>query len=67
MVKKKRINISIGKDGKVSIDVRNASGSECLAWTKEVEDALSSSDKTDRTLKDSYYQEETQYLDESQN
>lgn len=66
MVKKKRINLTIGKDGKVAIDVQNASGSECLAWTKEVEAALSDdTSNVERTLKESYYESEEQYLSKS--
>jgi hypothetical protein len=64
MVKKKVIHLSIAKDGSVAIDVQNASGSECLLWTKDVEAALSSHDP-ERHLKSQFYEEAQQVVEES--
>jgi len=34
------IEVTIGKDGQVQIQVRGVQGTECLALTKELEEAL---------------------------
>ena len=40
MAVKHELNISIGPDGNIEIEVKGAKGDECLAITKDLEEAL---------------------------
>lgn len=68
MTEYQKIEYIIGKDGKITERVINASGSSCLATTKGVEQALG--DVESQELLPEYYEleenlatSETQYLD----
>lgn len=52
-MKKKEVKISVDKNGKISIEVLNAQGSECLDWTQGLENSLGG--EQNKSFKDSYY------------
>ena len=54
----RKLTVTIEKSGKVNLDVQNAVGSECLGWTKGLEQALvTSEDSVKREKKASFFQE----------
>jgi len=61
MVKKREIKIVIDKEGNISFEALNAQGSECIDWTKDMEEALG--DSINRELKDEYYAEESENVE----
>ncbi len=56
MVTKKDIIITIGPDGDIKLEVKGVPGSECLDFTKFLEEELG--DVTERVHTSEYYQEE---------
>jgi hypothetical protein len=48
------LEISIDKEGRVQVQVRGAKGDECLAVTKDLENAIGI--VSERTLKPEYYE-----------
>lgn len=54
MANKDELEISIDKEGNVTIKVVGGDGSSCVELTKELEEALGLVDK--RTLTENYYQ-----------
>ncbi len=61
MAKKRDIVISIGPDGGVDIKVEGVAGSDCLDFTKFLEDELG--EVTHREHTTEYYQEEEQHIE----
>jgi hypothetical protein len=56
MAEKEEFEIIIGPDGKISIDIKGASGKSCIELTEFLEKALG--EVEDRQLKPEYYTQE---------
>ena len=55
----KRVVVTLGKDGKVSVEAEGFKGPSCLEATKFITDALGvKNDESNTKLKSSYYEEE---------
>ena len=54
MVLKREIEIEIGRDGKVNIQVKGVQGSECLEFSQFLEEALG--DTLEQGMTSEYYQ-----------
>ena len=61
MVRKRDITISIGPDGDVQIEVEGVPGTDCIDFTKFLEEELG--DVTERQFTSEYYQEEEEVED----
>lgn len=61
MAKKRDIIITIGPDGNVQITVEGIAGSDCIDFTKFLEDELG--DVTERTHTSEYYCEEERVVE----
>ncbi len=61
MAKKRDIVITIGPDGNVQLSVEGVSGTDCMDFTKFLEDELG--DVTERTHTSEYYCEEEQVVE----
>ena len=60
MAKKREIIITIGPDGDVQIKVEGVGGSDCVDFTKFLEEELG--DVTEREFTSEYYQEEEEQV-----
>jgi len=61
MATKKDIFFTIDEDGEVKIEVKGAPGEDCMALTKEIEEALGI--VGERQMTSEYYQKEEQQVE----